>query len=107
MSMETIYALDKQVCRCPDPDLTILLDIPTEIGMSRVRGRGATDRIERENEAFFRRVRKAYHRRAEENPHRYALIDGSNAPDIVLDQALRAIANAMENRITAKYGATG
>jgi dTMP kinase len=42
------------------PDLTILLDVPTEVGVERSRGRGSADRIEREEAAFHKRVAEAY-----------------------------------------------
>nr|VFK22450.1 MAG: dTMP kinase [Candidatus Kentron sp. LPFa]VFK35506.1 MAG: dTMP kinase [Candidatus Kentron sp. LPFa] len=42
------------------PDLTLILDIPAEEGLARVRKRGPVDRFERERIAFFERARMAY-----------------------------------------------
>ncbi len=42
------------------PDLTLLLDAPTEVSVERIAGRGWKDRFEQEQAAFFGRVRAAY-----------------------------------------------
>lgn len=57
------------------PDMTLLLDLPVEIGLERIAQRGNKDRIEQEDVEFFKRVRDAYHRCAEEDPKRYRIID--------------------------------
>src|SRR5690606_14429898 len=59
------------------PDLSFLLDLPVADGLSRAQGRGAPDRIERESEAFFERVRAAYRSRAREDAGRWRIIDAS------------------------------
>jgi len=59
------------------PDLSFLLDLPVADGLSRAQGRGAPDRIERESEAFFERVRAAYRARAREDAGRWRIIDAS------------------------------
>lgn len=59
------------------PDVTLLLDVPVDIGMARARGRGSLDRIELEGLDFFERVRGAYLARAAENCGRYHVIDAS------------------------------
>ncbi len=74
------------------PDLTLLLDLPVETGMSRAKGRGKLDRIEQEGHDFFERVRKAYLQRAAEFPERIKVLDASRPPDKVLEQAITFIA---------------
>ena len=61
------------------PDLTLLLDLPVEVGLSRAGERGDLDRFEREQQAFFQRVRQAYRDRAAAEPQRYRVIDASVA----------------------------
>ncbi|MBS0462455.1 MAG: dTMP kinase, partial [Proteobacteria bacterium] len=78
------------------PDLTLLLDVDVRQGHARVAGRGAgKDRIEREREDFFERVRATYRQRAAIEPQRFAVIDAGQAQDAViaavtatLDQAI-------------------
>jgi dTMP kinase len=59
------------------PDLTLLLDLPIDVGMSRAGERGELDRFEREQQDFFERVRKTYLEMAEQYPDRYRVIDAS------------------------------
>jgi dTMP kinase len=60
-----------------NPDLTLLLDLPVEVGMERARLRGKYDRFETEQRAFFERVRTAYLQRAEQQPQRFRVVDAS------------------------------
>jgi dTMP kinase len=60
------------------PDLTILLDVPVEVGLERTRRRSEWNRFEdTEAGSFFERVREAYRRLAIEEPERYRTVDGS------------------------------
>lgn len=60
------------------PHLTLLLDAPVGTGMTRARGRGnGADRFEREQLAFFERVRAAYLAIAAREPDRVAVIDAT------------------------------
>ena len=57
------------------PDLTLILDVPVDVGFGRVDARGERDRFESEQQQFFETVRSAYLERAEQSPDRYAVID--------------------------------
>ncbi len=70
------------------PALTLLLDVPVEVGLARMRGRGAADRIENERNEFFERVRQGYRDRAAAEPQRFALIDASRPAAEVAAQAV-------------------
>jgi dTMP kinase len=59
------------------PDVTILLDAPVEVGLSRAEKRGELDRFEREQLAFFQRVRNSYLAMAAEQPDRYRLVNAA------------------------------
>lgn len=74
---EHLRALEKLALGALRPDLTLLLDLPVEIGLARARSRGDANRFEAENLAFMNRVRGAYLARAQAEPARYALIDAS------------------------------
>jgi len=70
------------------PDLTVVLDVPTEVSLARVRQRsaGRPDRIEREDAAFFQKVREAYLQIAQAAPRRILLLDGTQSPDAIEQQ---------------------
>ena len=59
------------------PDLTVILDAPVEIGRARAGRRSEPDRIEKEHDDFFQRVREAYIELANHYPHRICLVDAS------------------------------
>jgi len=65
------------------PDLTLLLDVPSDVGLERARGRGALDRFEQEDLAFFERVRQNYLARAARSSGRYRVIDAALELDAV------------------------
>jgi dTMP kinase len=68
------------------PDLTIILDVPVEIGLQRAatrRGSGAADRFEAEDVRFHQQLRDAYRQIAAAEPQRCVLIDASAEPNIV------------------------
>ena len=67
-------------------DLTLLLDVPVEIGLERLKSRKAKDRIENEGNEFFERARERYLIRAEKYPERFRIIDASLSPEAVQAQ---------------------
>jgi dTMP kinase len=76
------------------PDLTIILDVPVEIGMQRAaarRGTGAPDRFEAEEISFHQKLRDAYRRIAEDEPQRCVLIDANAGADAVAAKVWAAL----------------
>jgi dTMP kinase len=64
------------------PDLTVLLDVPVDVGLERTRRRTQWNRFEDTEEvAFFEAVRAAYLRFAADEPARFAVVDGSGSVD--------------------------
>lgn len=57
------------------PDLTIVLDVPAEVGLTRFAS--PADRIESEPREFHERVRRGFRALADAEPHRYLVIDGT------------------------------
>jgi dTMP kinase len=83
LGAQTVSIVEKLVLDDLEPDLTLLFDIPVELGMRRVAGRGEADRFEVESIKFFERVRHAYLERATANPQRFSVIDASkNEADV-------------------------
>lgn len=80
---DTINTLAKWVHEDLQPDLTILLDAPAEVGLDRAGRRGAADRLEIEKTEFYARVRDGYLALARSEPERFAVIDaGQSLQDV-------------------------
>lgn len=79
MSLDTISQLENLVQGELRPNLVILLDLPVDVGMRRVSKRGALDRFELENLAFFERVREVYLDRAKASPERYVVVNAAQS----------------------------
>lgn len=91
VSMDWIATLETMVQQQLRPDLTLLLDVPVEVGLARARQRGELDRFEAEQQRFFEDVRQVYLQRAQAEPERFAIIDATPALDAVqaqIDEAL-------------------
>ena len=86
LDRERIAVLEQWVQNGLQPDLTLLLDLPVAQGMGRAGERGAADRFEQEQAAFFERVREAYRQRATEAPERFRIIDAGRPLDLVQAQ---------------------
>ena len=97
LSMTKIAQLEQFVQGELRPDATILLDIPVEKGMERVRGRGETDRFEQEDMDFFERIRQTYLQRAKEHPQRFHIIDTQPAIPEVEKQLLTVLEHLTDN----------
>jgi dTMP kinase len=78
------------------PQRTLLLDLPVDTGLLRVRKRaGAGDRFEDEDRRFFERVRARYLALAAAEPARVRVVDAAQAPERVAERALDAIADLL------------
>lgn len=78
-----LSALEKLVHDDLQPDLTILLDVDVETGLSRASNRSDPDWFESEKADFFQRVRSVYIERAEAAPDRFVIIDASGDEESV------------------------
>ena len=74
------------------PNLTLLFDVPAEVSLQRLSLARAPDKFERENLAFFKKLREAYLNRARSNPVRFCVINANQTLDIVKKLVEKAIA---------------
>ena len=78
------------------PDRTLLLTLDPASARARADARGqAPDRLEREGDEFFARIRDAYLELAAAEPERIRVLDASLAPAIVVAQAVAALADLL------------
>ncbi len=96
IDLSCIAAIEKAVMGNFEPDLTILLDLPIEIGMARARDRAELDRIEQESLAFFDLVRQGLLKRAQQFPDRFAVMD-ANQPLMLVQKKIESILTPMMN----------
>ena len=89
-----IADLESLVIRDTRPDMTVLFDVPVEVGMARAGKRAALDRIEQEDRAFFERIRQCYLARAAQEPSRFRTVDAGQPLESV-QQQLGAIVEEM------------
>ncbi len=88
LGLERINLMAEWVQEDLQPDLTILLDAPAQVGMERAEKRGAADRLDSEEAGFYQRVRDGYLELAAADPDRFAVVDASQE----LEQVRAAIA---------------
>ncbi|MEK9574922.1 MAG: dTMP kinase [Gammaproteobacteria bacterium] len=79
--LERIGELEQWTLQDFVPDMTFLLDLDVELGLSRVEQRGEKDRFEEEHKDFFNKVREIFSNRASKYPERIKLIDASKNID--------------------------
>ncbi|MBF7141517.1 MULTISPECIES: dTMP kinase [Pseudomonas] len=77
ISVSRIAELEAFVQGSLRPDLTLVFDLPVDVGLARAAARGRLDRFEQEARSFFDAVRQAYLARAATDPQRYEIIDAS------------------------------
>ena len=75
------------------PDLTVIVDLPPEIGMTRLGADRNKDRMEAKDMAFHARVRESFLAQAQANPTRFTVIDGRAS----LMEVQSRLRNAIEN----------
>lgn len=90
LDKQLINSLSKFCLQGFKPDLTLFLDVTPQQGLSRVRSRGALDRIEQQDLAFFNDVYKAYHQ---------AIRTMDNVVWIKADQPLKMVQNSILRKL--------
>jgi dTMP kinase len=94
MSQTDIRSLETLVQGARRPDLTLLLDVPVDVGLERSRQRdagGNRDRFDSERAEFFERVRAGYLARARAEPGRMAIIDAVASKDEVTKRMTKVL----------------
>jgi dTMP kinase len=83
-----------------EPDLVLLIDVPVAVARDRLRDRkSAADRIESEGNDFHERVRRGFLELARDSL-RHVVLDGMEAPQHLLHEALSALRNQLRVRVT-------
>lgn len=94
VDMKLIRGLERVTVGESMPDLTILIDVPANIGLARAktrRGTGAADRFEAESVEFHENLRLAFLDVARKEPKRFTVIDGRAPRDVVAERIWTAV----------------
>jgi dTMP kinase len=79
--LDDVRMLSRWATENLEPDLTVLLDLPPEVGLARAKGRAVADRLESESLEFHQRVRQTFLALAEADPDRYLVVDAQQSLD--------------------------
>ncbi len=77
------------------PNLTLVLDLPPEVGLGRAQRRGELDRFEKENIDFFNRIRNCFLEEAKKDPEKILVIDASKD----LETVTKSIKQVLKDKI--------
>lgn len=94
MPLPTLRALDALSTGGLRPDLTVLLGVPVEVALGRVRARGSADRFDMMPEEFHERIAARYSRMAEAEPERFLVVgEGASGEDVAQEVLRRRAAS--------------
>ena len=100
VSGDVLDGLDKLSCNGLVPDLTLLLDVDSNVGLARTIERGGSEsRFEAKGEAFHQKVRQGFLARASKEPNRIVIIDAARPPDDVARDVISSV-----RQLLAAYG---
>ncbi len=91
----TVLAVNNAATGVFKPSLTVLLDVPVEVGLKR-KDKNSRDRFEREEFDFHQRVRDGYLRLAANEPSRWLVIDGTQSRDIIAGVIWQKVSRLLE-----------
>ncbi|WP_297444618.1 dTMP kinase [Desulfurobacterium sp.] len=98
LPIEEIEHLNQLATGGLSPDITFLIDIPVEIGFSRIKRR-KQDRIEKENFEFHEKVRKGYLEIAKRYSERIVIIDGRKRTVEIFSEIHQIVERRLKNGI--------
>jgi dTMP kinase len=91
--MGLVTAMETFVLEQVRPDLTLILDLPVDVGLERAGLRGGAEaRFEAKGKAFHQRLREAFLDIAKAEPNRCAVVDAGQGPEAVSDAIWSAVA---------------
>jgi len=92
VTADFIESVDRAVVGETQPDLTLVLDMPVEVGLSRALARGeAENRFESKGEAFHQRLREGFLRLAAEAPARCRVMDADRPIEVLCEDIWRTV----------------
>ena len=87
-----------KMLKLPIPDLTILLDVPVEMGLMRAKERSELDRFEKEDIDFHKKIRQSYLNLQKKYPDRIIIFNASMNENNVFEEVLNYIKSKIDDR---------
>lgn len=82
------------------PDVSVYVDVPVEVGLQRVAARGELNRLDAETLQFHEKVRAGYYRIIDREPERWLVVDGSLPIETIHQQIITSITTVLEGVVT-------
>lgn len=98
LGIEDILTVNMYATEGTFPDLTLLFDLPPEVGLARINANAdrEVNRLDLEKISFHEKVRNGYLTLAKRFPERYIIIDATQPLEKVAEDALKAIKERLE-----------
>jgi dTMP kinase len=93
---EGIRAINQFATEGIEPDLTLYIDVPAEVGIQRIHANldeREYNRLDREKLDFHEKVRAGYQQLAQANPERIVVVDGTMSREAVAEACYHIIQN--------------
>lgn len=104
---DVVKKLHQQIAGDFEPDLTLLLDVPVDVSMARVRSRGGwEDRYELKAAPFHRALRKTYLALAKKNARRIKVVNAGQDMDGVAKDVILTVTRAFPNLLKSTFNAS-
>ena len=104
VGLERIDALHRLFLAKICPDLTFVLDLPADVGLGRRETAGGGSRFEAKGTAFHEEVRAGFLDLARRSPERFAVIDATEAPQLVAERVAALTFERLASRLSAQAG---
>lgn len=91
INLGLIYSLNRDLLKNFNPDLTVLLDLPVEIGLERNKKIKKNDKFEFESLSFHKRVREGFLEIASKDRERFIIIDATKSTEEVAEEVFDKI----------------
>jgi len=97
LDLAMVKAVNNAAVQGLSPDLTVLLDIPVEVGLAR-KGDKKPDRFEQEAITFHQRVREGYLKLAADEPERWLVVDAAQSKEKIAEIIWQKVKGVLEGR---------
>jgi len=97
LDLEMVRAINNAATQEIKPDLTVLLDIPAEAGLTRKKAK-RRDRFEQEDIAFHQRVREGYLKLASDDPQRWLVVDATQSKEKIAESVWQRVSQLVSEQ---------